>query len=629
MKTKYTALYLLMSVCILCAGGCKDDNVQPLPESVPLKMTLNSKNLVMGEKLVATFEVENAKDKNLSVNEDVEVFLSAALEGSGKDVTQQLFENFPASVVMHQGESVLKVEIPVKQTGIDATHRVSFKAFARGYWFGKTLNVASSLLTVSDYHYTMVALKGNPDGEVKEGESFVLTVSVETVMNTPLVVTVTPKEGEESFYEGLPLTLTVPVGEQSVESKVITIKQDGAYLGNKDLTLNLNVNNPNYPLISKNLHVKMIDTDKPLGTRLQDERYVYTYPDRPFVSAGNRAQFDKWYKKESVNIKEGDLHPNKDLAPVWSFLNAMEFHKIDNLIPKSKRPTKNGTFITNFLAANNTAATQKNQAIDVDRYSTTTDEGYLRLWGVKEKRKATGGGSGMKEYGTAGLYCSKFSDGGNVFAPAHTRIYPGIRIEVRARIRGQKNGMNSAIWLMGNSSEGNGANAWPKCGEIDILENPAGPKAGGLNRAYSTLHFAKNVANEEQAPTVYRVMNNFEEWNIYWFEWRSEDELAVGINGETTAVWTRQKDAPESNLWPYDLKMNPNGFKLILSLRLKTRWALGDNPADSWDDGFEGISYEDSKTNPNTPRMEIDWVRFYKSASYQGGGNPVFQKKPY
>lgn len=111
MKTKYTALYLLMSVCILCAGGCKDDNVQPLPESVPLKMTLNSKNLVMGEKLVATFEVENAKDKNLSVNEDVEVFLSAALEGSGKDVTQQLFENFPASVVMHQGESVLKVEM--------------------------------------------------------------------------------------------------------------------------------------------------------------------------------------------------------------------------------------------------------------------------------------------------------------------------------------------------------------------------------------------------------------------------------------------------------------------------------------------------------------------------------------
>lgn len=77
------------------------------------------------------------------------------------------------------------------------------------------------------------------------------------------------------------------------------------------------------------------------------------------------------------------------------------------------------------------------------------------------------------------------------------------------------------------------------------------------------------------------------------------------------------------------LKNEPNGFKLILSLRLKTRWALGDNPADSWDDGFEGISYEDSKTNPNTPRMEIDWVRFYKSASYQGGGNPVFQKKPY
>ena len=38
-----------------------------------------------------------------------------------------------------------------------------------------------------------------------------------------------------------------------------------------------------------------------------------------------------------------------------------------------------------------------------------------------------------KDYGVAALQCSKF---GGIFAPQHTRFFPGMRIEVKARLRG-------------------------------------------------------------------------------------------------------------------------------------------------------------------------------------------------
>ena len=54
------------------------------------------------------------------------------------------------------------------------------------------------------------------------------------------------------------------------------------------------------------------------------------------------------------------------------------------------------------------------------------------------------------------------------YAPQHTWIGVGTRIETRARIRGNKNGFNAAIWLQGNtqSQNTNPYSTWPRYGEI-------------------------------------------------------------------------------------------------------------------------------------------------------------------
>ncbi len=67
---------------------------------------------------------------------------------------------------------------------------------------------------------------------------------------------------------------------------------------------------------------------------------------------------------------------------------------------------------------------------------------------------------------------------GNVNSPtwasSNIRIYPGMRIETRARIRGAENsGMLPGIWLQGNEQVGGDSqwNVWPDFGEIDVMEN--------------------------------------------------------------------------------------------------------------------------------------------------------------
>ena len=54
-------------------------------------------------------------------------------------------------------------------------------------------------------------------------------------------------------------------------------------------------------------------------------------------------------------------------------------------------------------------------------------------------------------------------------------------MEIRARLRGEKNGFNMGIWLI--SDESGKYNTYT---EVDILENPTGPVTG--NKAHQTFH---------------------------------------------------------------------------------------------------------------------------------------------
>lgn len=598
--------HYIMSICLLIglAYSCSDDKISPLPKPVPLEVTLASKSLVMGDVLKMEISVDNPNNEALVTNEELDIYLSA--KTGLNDISDKIFDNFPKMVTFPKGERKIEIEIPVKKEGISSTSSVDIAAFARGY---KVKN-SSQTIIVSDYYYTIVELKDNPDKEVLEGETFVITANVAVDVTENLIISIQPKEGEEDNYENLPSELVIKAGKKSVESESVTLKKDGVFTGDKKLTLLLSANSEAHPLSVKEFDILKKDIDTPLGSFLGDERWLYDNPNIPFTSDKNKNAVINWYGDDVKLMKMGDPHPKK---AAWNFYNAIEFHRVSGLT-NSNTPNAHGNFLPKGLAAQNTAATQQHMAVVNDKYSTVTNDGYLRMWAVKEPNVATGGGAGPKDYGVSAFYCSKFGDATAQWAQHHTRIYPGMRVETRARIRGEKHGFNCAIWLQGNAQS---KLQWPIYGEIDILENPVGPKTG-KDKAFQTFHIGDNAAGSYYNPSVSHEMVNMSDWNIYWVELIDENTVAMGINGQTNITLQRE-NLPAGAQWPFNKILNPEGFHYLLTMGGPSSWGLGSTIPNGWDSGFANIGFEESKTNTSIPRMEIDWIRYYTNDKYDIG----------
>ena len=588
MKNILYKILLPIYLFTLTVVGCKDDNgIDSLPESVPLTMTVNSKSFVMGERLKINFAVDG---EGLSANEDFDIYLSAK---SGDKDQSGLFENFPKMVTFSKGEKSLQVDIPVN-SNITSGAIVDVTAFVRGY----KVTGATQTITVSDYYRVALSLKGSSDKVVKEGESFILVATVPVAVAEEVIVTITPKEGEEKWYQNLPASITIPAGSKSAESTSASILPDGKYTGDVDLTLLLQTTSAHYPLMDETLVLKMNDVDTPLGTSLQDERWVYDNPNIPFMSAANKTAIQNWYTKELKGIKEGDPHPNSQLAANnWKFYNALEFHKIPVCAAEN---VANNTFIAQGLAAQNTAGTQGVAGVDLNKYSTVTDDGFLKSWTMKIPTNASGGGSGPRQYGNAAFYSCK-----GIYKPGFARILPGVRVETRARLRGRKKGFNMAIWLMGTANK-----SWPLVGEVDILENPAGTDTD--NDAHQTLH----MGSVDRNPSSMNMITKMDDWNIYWFEWVDDKTVKMGINGETTLTVTEATSGLPAGEWPFNRTMNPDGLYYILTQAPANNWALGSVIPENWDEGFASLNnYIADRDKDAIPRLEIDWVRFYINKS--------------
>ena len=157
-------------------------------------------------------------------------------------------------------------------------------------------------------------------------------------------------------------------------------------------------------------------------------------------------------------------------------------------------------------------------------------------------------------------------------------------------------------------------------GEVDILESPY--FNAETQQAWQTLHLGESQ-EEDPKPTTNGInLSTISDWNIYWFEWSDDGKtLKCGINGETKLTYSADQ-SPVG--WPYDDKaINPQGLYMLITLDAPNSWAGG--AYEGWDSGFANISWEESKTNENTPRMEIDWIRFYISAGY----NDPFKAQRY
>lgn len=622
MNTK-NILKWIMSLCIttILLGSCKDnDSMGPLAEAVPLKLELSKKYLVFGENTDVILSVNNPEGSELLLNEDIEVtFSMRCTDADGNSIpNDEIFEGFVEKTFLKKGDRSFSFNLQAKSKAFKFPINAEISAFTRGY------NIANNKqnLSVSDYHYATISLKGNSDNTVYEGEKFILQADITGAPSEDLHIKVNIPENQKSFCEGIPEELVIPAGKTSIVGGLVTVKDGTETTADRKLNIEFESNLSAHPIGNeeKMLTVNILDVDKPLEDKLTDERYINPKPQLMYVSDATEAKVTNWaptkmYKKMSV----GDPHPSSSLSSSWSFLRSMEFHHIDNCMFTN---TEYGTFPPKGLSAQDTKKVQEYQGLNNEKYSTITEDGYLKMWCVKEKTQAVGGGIGIKDYGTSAFYANKFTkdagSGMNQAASQNVLILPGMRIEFRARIRGNNKGFNAALWLQGNAYTDQ-VN-WPEFGEIDIMENPCG--RNGDPQIHATLHYAPN--DQGNSITGNRQLTNITEWNVYWCEILNDNSIVIGVNGET--IGTFNSTLTGNVAWPFTPEVNPRGYHIILTLAAPSKWGLGGGTTDAndywtpdkgWDTGFANITYEQSKTHPNTPRMEIDWIRFYTNSDYQ------------
>ena len=575
-------LYKILPVCLLTIGltGCEDETkYRPLPEAVPLTMSINEKAFVMGEHLKVDIKVEPDADGNEVVaNEDFDIYFTAK---AGTEDVANVFEPFSSIVTFPKGEKQIQVDFPVKTSGLVGTTTMEFVAFARGY---KMAN-SSQGIKVSDYYRISMSLENNTENVVTEGGKFVLVAKVDKPSSVPLEVTITPKEGEEGRYDNLPSTLTIPAGRTSVKSAAVTIKQDYEMTGDLQLVLNLKSTSSSNPMTAPALTITMTDLESMADPDLYDMTTVYENPNIMFVSYD-----DDWFTgKETAKMDEGTAHPNAELGSQWKFDYAIEFHK-------------NSTSGDYQKLGNATDANRGNVLkIDWTKYAKVTDEGELNICvGVEGTN-----------YGTAGIHCCKSL--GQMWAQNVTRIYPGMRIEMKVRLGGNRTGFVPMIEVKNPATATTCKEAKQS---ICILKNVSGSA------------ITQSVRGEvvSDAKSVVSAIPKVEDYNIYWVELVDENTIKLGINGSTTLEVTR--DMLDS--WPFTkastgTSVGAKGLYLVMRMDLfgEGNSVSSELPA-GWDTELKSINPANYATEG--PRMIIDWIRFYVNDNYKREANELVNR---
>jgi beta-glucanase (GH16 family) len=155
------------------------------------------------------------------------------------------------------------------------------------------------------------------------------------------------------------------------------------------------------------------------------------------------------------------------------------------------------------------------------------------------------------------------------------------RVEVRAKVpRGR--GAWPAIWFLGTNINQVG---WPKCGEIDLLENVG----YAPDRVHFTVHTKKYNHVKQTSKGANIVVNNFPDaFHTYRLDWTPE-KIIWSFDGKP--VFEYANDGTGEDTWPFDKPMY-----LILNLAIGGDWG-----------GAKGI---DDTAFPM--QFLIDYVRIYQ-----------------
>ena len=141
-----------------------------------------------------------------------------------------------------------------------------------------------------------------------------------------------------------------------------------------------------------------------------------------------------------------------------------------------------------------------------------------------------------------------------------------------------------AFWMMPSNNDF-GANPWPHCGEIDIMEEVGCvPNEVSCtihctkynNGGTSIEHWKKNIGNAEST------------FHTYGVEW-TKDYITFYLDGAPTLTYTN--DGSGKNQWPFDVPFYP-----ILNL--------------AWGGAWGGMYGVDESALPCT--MEIDYLRIFQ-----------------
>lgn len=645
--------YGLLPVCLLALlmTGCDDtETVISIGESRNLVAEISTQSAAIGDEVTFSVKIDQ-QDNSLALEEDIDVVLTFAGKNvEGKEVAaSDVFDNFSGHIYMKKGEKQGFTEFKVKNNLAKYPVSGTITAYVRGY----KMNAAERPIVLSDKHYTIMSLKNNSDNTVKEYGYFVLLATVGAPAKEDVTITINAGDDADK-YENLPDKLIVKAGYKTAESGFIRIKGEQGPNSFTSVSMSFSSDSENHPVYGNEMEIKVTDTDAGLvaGTELTNEQWVYTDPDQIFISPDNKKSVEKWDEiraASALEIKEGDPHPNEALAAEgWSFLNSYEFHPIDALTQGGKGVNEYGNRPPRFMAAQNVANTQKVQAVVNDKYATMTQEGYLKMWCAYDPGiSVTGEITGTRDFGVSALYASKFDGvptGADSWESSNVRILPDTRVEVRIRVRGKKHSFNSAVWFQGNIR----GVQWSTYGEVDLLENPA--TNSNPNGAWQTFHWndvSTSSGDKYKPSSGQKVISDMDEFDIYWMEWRDNNEIALGINGVETVCAKRDGNYTgvangtaawnSSTHWPFTDEYNQEGLHLLFTFAGCNEWSLGEAAAEqaakdgSWANDFKHISYQDSKTSNDTPRMEIDWIRFYKKSTYKyyGSGTPTRNKPMY
>jgi beta-glucanase (GH16 family) len=155
------------------------------------------------------------------------------------------------------------------------------------------------------------------------------------------------------------------------------------------------------------------------------------------------------------------------------------------------------------------------------------------------------------------------------------------KIEARIQIPfGQ--GVWPAFWMLGTDINTNG---WPRCGEIDIMENIGKEPA----TVHGTIHGpgysgANGIGAPYVLPAGQRFSDDFHVYSVLW----ERDSIEFQVDGHTYKRIT-PADLPAGTQWVYG-----HSFFLLLNLAIGGNWP----------------GYPDSTTR-FPQRMVVDWIRVY------------------